>query len=374
MTGVDLDLAQLRALDATVTAGTLDGRRPGPARDARAISQRLKALEAATGRVLLVRSKPVQVTESGQAVLRLARQVALLAADAARELAGTGSGPVDAAHRAQRRLDGHLGAARPGPAGRRVLLRPAPRGPGAHQRRCSARARVMAAVTADAVPVPGCTVTRLGGMRYRPMATRGLRRPVVPRRGHDGGAGRGPGRGLRPQGRPPARATCASAVWTPPARRCTTSRPRPTTSTAVRLGFGWGMVPAQQEPPAGAGRARPGRRGRRRPVLAAVAAALTDAGPGGRGGPGRRAARAGPVALGAQRLGLRHPLAGGPHDRRPRTRGRHRQRRLPERLQRRRWPRRRSARARAASTAGGPSGGSVAAPARPACSTPGGRG
>ena len=35
----------------------------------------------------------------------------------------------------------------------------------------------MAAVTAVADPVPGCTVTRLGGMRYRPMAaSAGVRR------------------------------------------------------------------------------------------------------------------------------------------------------------------------------------------------------
>jgi LysR family transcriptional regulator (chromosome initiation inhibitor) len=89
---VDLDLGQLRAFDATVTAGTLDGAARALHVTPSAISQRLKALEAATGRVLLVRSKPVEVTESGQAVLRLARQVALLAADAARDL--DDSGPV----------------------------------------------------------------------------------------------------------------------------------------------------------------------------------------------------------------------------------------------------------------------------------------
>jgi LysR family transcriptional regulator (chromosome initiation inhibitor) len=33
---------------------------------------------------------------------------------------------------------------------------------------------VMAAITADADPVAGCSSTRLGGMRYRPMATRGF--------------------------------------------------------------------------------------------------------------------------------------------------------------------------------------------------------
>src|SRR3954471_8775185 len=83
---MDLDLAQLRALDATIRAGTLEAAARALHVTPSSVSQRLRALEIATGRVLLVRTKPVQVTESGQAVLRLARQVDLLPADAAREL------------------------------------------------------------------------------------------------------------------------------------------------------------------------------------------------------------------------------------------------------------------------------------------------
>src|SRR3954470_6604074 len=85
---MELDLAQLRALDATVREGTLEAAARALHVTPSAISQRLRALEIATGRVLLVRTKPVTVTESGQAVLRLARQVELLAAGAVRELAG----------------------------------------------------------------------------------------------------------------------------------------------------------------------------------------------------------------------------------------------------------------------------------------------
>src|SRR4051812_50148313 len=88
---MDLDLAQLRALDATVRAGTLEAAARALHVTPSAISQRLRALEIAAGRVLLVRTKPVTVTESGQAVLRLARQVELLAADAARDLGGGGA-------------------------------------------------------------------------------------------------------------------------------------------------------------------------------------------------------------------------------------------------------------------------------------------
>src|SRR3954467_4473709 len=82
---MDLDLGQLRALDATIRAGTLEAAARALHVTPSAISQRLRALEIATGRVLLVRTKPVQVTESGQAVLRLARQVELLTAEVARE-------------------------------------------------------------------------------------------------------------------------------------------------------------------------------------------------------------------------------------------------------------------------------------------------
>ena len=88
---MDLDLAQLRALDATVRGGTLEAAARALHVTPSAISQRLRGLEIATGRILLMRSKPVQVTESGQAVLRLARQIDLLRADVARELGGEAS-------------------------------------------------------------------------------------------------------------------------------------------------------------------------------------------------------------------------------------------------------------------------------------------
>src|SRR3954454_70032 len=91
---MDLDPAQLRALDATVREGTLDRAARTLHLTPSAVSQRLRALEIATGRVLLVRSKPVRLTESGAAVLRLARQIDLLTADTARELGGAAEDPA----------------------------------------------------------------------------------------------------------------------------------------------------------------------------------------------------------------------------------------------------------------------------------------
>jgi LysR family transcriptional regulator (chromosome initiation inhibitor) len=146
-----------------------------------AISQRLRALEVATGRILLVRTKPVQVTESGQAVLRLARQADLLTADVARELGGDVSPEhvptLPIAVNADSMATWVLPALTP-LAGEVCfdLYRE-------DQEHTSALLRagtVMAAVTADAEPVPGCTSTRLGGMHYRPMATPGFARRWFP--------------------------------------------------------------------------------------------------------------------------------------------------------------------------------------------------
>ena len=165
---MDLDLAQLRALRAAVDTGTLEA----AARDLHvtpsAISQRLKALEQATGRVLLVRSRPVQVTEPGRAVLRLARELDLLAADTARQLAAA-EGPVvlPVAVNADSLGTWLLPALEP-LAGEVVLdLHRADQDDTAALLRDGT---VVAAVTTASTPVPGCTSTPLGVLRYRPAA------------------------------------------------------------------------------------------------------------------------------------------------------------------------------------------------------------
>lgn len=165
---MDLDLAQLRALRAAVDAGTLEGAARQLHVTPSAISQRLKALEQATGRVLLVRTKPVQVTEPGRTVLRLARELDLLAADTARELAPA-EGPVvlPVAVNADSLATWLLPAV--APLRDEVLLDLH----GADQDATAALLRdgsVVAAVTAASAPVPGCSSTPLGVLRYRPAA------------------------------------------------------------------------------------------------------------------------------------------------------------------------------------------------------------
>lgn len=165
---MDLDLAQLRTLRATVDAGTLEAAAHDLHITPSAVSQRLKALEQATGRVLLVRSRPVQVTEPGRAVLRLARELELLAADTARELADAASPVVlPVAVNADSLATWLLPALAPL---RGEVLLDLHR---ADQDDTAALLRdgtVLAAVTAAATPVPGCTSMPLGVLRYRPAA------------------------------------------------------------------------------------------------------------------------------------------------------------------------------------------------------------
>jgi LysR family transcriptional regulator (chromosome initiation inhibitor) len=165
---LDLDLGQLRALQAAVDTGTLDGAARALHVTPSAVSQRLKALEQATGHVLLVRSRPVRVTDPGRAVLRLAREVALLTSDAVRELAPSGERVVLPVAVNADSLATWLLPALAGLDDDLLLdLRRADQDATAELLRDGS---VLAAVTAAARPVPGCTSTRLGVLRYRPAA------------------------------------------------------------------------------------------------------------------------------------------------------------------------------------------------------------
>ncbi len=242
---MDLDLAQLRALDATVRGGTLEAAARALHVTPSAISQRLRGLEVATGRILLVRSKPVQVTESGEVVLRLARQVDLLAADLTRELGGDPGSELPTlpiAVNADSMATWVLPAL--APLAGEVCL-DLHREDQEHTSALLRAGRVMAAVTVEADPVPGCTSTRLGGMRYRPMAAPAFARRWFPDGPTAEALARAPvvvfdrkddlqHRYLRSRTAsdlaPPAHSVPASADFL----------------SAVTLGLGWGMVPGLQ--------------------------------------------------------------------------------------------------------------------------------
>ncbi len=130
-----------------------------------AVSQRLKALEARVGRVLLVRSKPVQPTTAGFAVVRLARQLEALEQDTMTELGLVSHGPVEVplAVNADSLATWFLPALAP-LAGEMVF--DLYRDDQDYTAGFLEAGTVSAAVTSQHRPVPGCSVRPLGAMRY----------------------------------------------------------------------------------------------------------------------------------------------------------------------------------------------------------------
>ncbi len=172
-----VDPVGLRTLAVAVRLGTFEA----AARDLHvtpsAVSQRIKALETRIGRVLLHRVKPLVPTDAGHVLVRLAAQTELLEREALAELVGEvgeeddvpwTSVPIavnaDAMFRwlvevlaeVQSRHRVTFEVRRDDQSRTAELLR---------------QGEVMAAITAEPQPVPGCRVVRLGRLAYRAVAT-----------------------------------------------------------------------------------------------------------------------------------------------------------------------------------------------------------
>ena len=240
-----LDLAQLDALAAAVSEGTFEAAAHKLHVTPSAISQRIKALETSTGRVLLARSKPVRPTPSGEVLLRAARQVQAVTADAQRELGGPGPSEqvvVPLAVTADSLATWLVPAlASTGPGIVFDLRRE-------DQERTTGLLReglVMAAVTAAAQPVAGCSVTSLGRMRYRARATPRFMQRWLP-------GGPSPANLARAPVVVFDRDDRLQDVYLRRRVRRSVDSPRqyfPGSEAfleAVRLGLGWGMVPDLQ--------------------------------------------------------------------------------------------------------------------------------
>lgn len=138
-----------------------------------AVSQRVRALERAAGQVLVGRTTPSTVTAAGEPLVRLGRQLRLLAAEAAATL-DTGEVVELAVAVNADSLATWLRpvlravAAMPGVA---LRLRVEDQG---YSHDLLRRGEVLAAVTAEAAPVQGCAVEPLGGLRYTPAAAPSL--------------------------------------------------------------------------------------------------------------------------------------------------------------------------------------------------------
>ena len=246
------DLAQLDALSRAVSEGTFEAAARALHVTPSAVSQRIKALERTTGQILLSREKPVRPTAAGESLLRLAVQVRALVDDAARELGGGGSdasatpgAPAVPVVPLAVNADSLATWVLPALAGvRSPAVFDLHRDDQEHTVELLRRGTVMAAITSSPDAVAGCTVERLGTMRYRPLASPAFVRrwfadgptpaalglaPVVVFDRSDALQDRYLRR-RRVRANPPRQHVPASADF----------------HEAVRLGLGWGMLPDQQ--------------------------------------------------------------------------------------------------------------------------------
>ncbi|WP_286967904.1 MULTISPECIES: ArgP/LysG family DNA-binding transcriptional regulator [Arsenicicoccus] len=232
------DSHQLAALLAVVDEGSFEAAADELRVTPSAVSQRIKALERRVGQVVVQRTRPCRPTSTGEVLVRMARQLALLEAEAgaaltAQSTATTIAIALNADSLATWARDVLVEAAEAGDIGLELHVEDQD-----HSLELLRAGRVLAALTADPVAVQGCSVTELLPMRYVPVATRWLwerherdlsRMPVVRFNDKDylqDGV-------LRELG-----VTATGLVHTVPSTE--------DFAMAVRCGLGWGALPVAQ--------------------------------------------------------------------------------------------------------------------------------
>ena len=241
-----MQLDQLDALSRAVSEGTLEAAARALQVTPSAISQRIKALERSTGQILLIREKPVRATPAGESLLRLAVQIRALIDDAARDL-----GP----------LDGTVGGTPVVPLAvnadslatwvlpalaqvRTPVVFDLHRDDQEHTVELLRRGTVMAAITSTPDAIAGCTVERLGVMRYRPLASPAFARRWLPDGPTAAALARAPVVVFDRADTLQERYLRRHRVRVPPPRQYVPASAD--FHEAVRLGLGWGMLPDQQ--------------------------------------------------------------------------------------------------------------------------------
>ncbi len=247
---MELPVKHLPTFMAIVEEGSFEGAAKRLHVTPSAISQRVRALEQRVGSVLLRRTRPVSTTEAGAVLLRAARQISRVAADLAEEL---GAGPaegsliplvVNADSLATWFVPVLARAARE--TGARFEVIRADETVSVERLRSG---ETMAAVTATAEAVPGCTSTLLGLHRYLAVASPEFKTehfadgvtaaalataPVLEFDRHDAFQRRFIRRTTRTRLDPPRHMIPSSAEF----------------AAAIEHGMGWGMLPEQQVAPA----------------------------------------------------------------------------------------------------------------------------
>jgi LysR family transcriptional regulator (chromosome initiation inhibitor) len=210
-----------------------------------AVSQRVRALERSAGRVLVRRTSPATVTPAGEPLVRMGRQLRLLAAEAAVALDEDTVSDLAVAVNADSLATWF----------RQVLSDVAERGALALRLHVEdegfshdllRRGDVMAAVTREPQPVQGCSVEPLGALRYRPAAAPLLVERHRRRRGLDWSTM--PMVVFNEKDRLQDDVLAAHGHVRPPVVHRV-----PSTADfldAVRCGLGWGLIPEPQLAPA----------------------------------------------------------------------------------------------------------------------------
>src|SRR3954447_6494532 len=237
------NVEQLRTLAAVLDGGTFEAAASALHITPSAVSQRIKALEEQSGRVLVRRSKPVAATEAGSVLLRLARQLVLLEAEAEAALAADQSA-VGAAVPLVVNADSLATWVLPALARLEGIAFELVLDDQEHTLDRLRDGTALAAVGSDPEPVQGCTARPLGSMLYRAVASPGFVARWCPK-GWDAGVAE-----VAPMlvfDRKDALQDRYLAAYAPDARPPRHFIPASTQFVdAAVLGLGWGMLPDLQ--------------------------------------------------------------------------------------------------------------------------------
>ena len=161
---------QLATLLAVVDAGTFEAAARALHVTPSAVSQRVKALESEVGHVVVLRTAPCRATPAGEALVRLARQQALLTAETLAELAPGEGGRVDlpVAVNADSMATWFREVIEACAAWDDVVLRLHVEDQD-HSARLLRSGEVLGAVTSDPTPMQGCTTEPIAVVRYVPV-------------------------------------------------------------------------------------------------------------------------------------------------------------------------------------------------------------
>jgi LysR family transcriptional regulator, chromosome initiation inhibitor len=243
---MDIPLEQLATLVALADEGTFEAAARRLHVTASAVSQRVRAAEISAGQVLVQRSNPVRMTVAGDSLLRYARQVQLLQRDAERELRLDTDGAVTIAIavNADSLATWFLDALAPLAVAGNVVF-DLHREDEEHTLSLLRAGAVAAAVSATSEAVQGCSSTPLGVMRYRAVCSAAFAARWMPASPDIASLGNAPvvvfDRNDDLQHRFHEAVTGRPLVA--PRQYVPTSADF---AAAVRLGFGWGLLPEQQ--------------------------------------------------------------------------------------------------------------------------------